>query len=112
MFSRSSYHRMIISRVVPELAEVDCYKAKTIIDNASKRLPFKDARNWLLILASIAFSLPFVLLVFLGDLSSKVGLSSWMEFFIFPLVILPLVILVDAVHLRIVRPEILSLLAE
>jgi len=112
MFSRSSYHKKIICRVIPELAQVDCYKAMSLIDSAGKHLPFKDARNWLLVLVSIVFSFLVVLIVFTSGLAPKVGLPSWTEFFILPLIIVPLVILIDVAHLRIVRPEILRLLAE
>lgn len=112
MFSRSSYHRTIICRSIPELAKVDCYKAKSIIDSAGKHLPFKDVRNWLLVLVAIAFSLSIVLMIFSSGLAHKVGLPSWTEFFLLPLMSVPLVILIDVAHLRIVRPEILCLLAE
>jgi hypothetical protein len=112
MFSRSSYHRKIICRVIPELAQVDCYKAMSLIDSAGKHLPFKDVRNWHLALVAIALPLSIVLMIFLSGLALKVGLPSWTEFTLLPLMIVPLVILIDAAHLRIVRPEILRLLAE
>jgi len=107
-----SFHRSVVCRAIPEMSELDAGAANAVTTTAVKNIPFKDNRNWIVFLLLLLLELPLIIYVFFAQqLSADFGISTNLLFLITLALSLLAVPICWYALLRVIRQEILAILA-
>ena len=107
------FHRAVVCSAIPEMSKVDAGTANAITASAVKSIPFKDIRNWAIVLLLLISNLPLFAYIFFGHvLAAAFTTSDNLIFIALFILFLALWPICWSLVLRLVRPEVLALLTQ